>query len=60
MCVHFLNSRNQEVPLDDLVEIRNQSALDEAEEPEFEPKATATLEPETTQHNILDRLQIRK
>jgi len=26
----------------------------------MEPKATATLEPETTQHNSLDRLQTRK
>ena len=38
MCVQFLNSHDQEVTLDDLVEIRKQSALDEAEEPEPEPK----------------------
>ena len=34
MCVQFLKSHDQEVTLDDLVEIRKQSAFDEAEEPE--------------------------
>jgi len=37
MCVHFLNAHDQEVTLEDLVEIRKQSAL-EAEEREPEPK----------------------
>jgi hypothetical protein len=32
MCVQFLNSYDQEVMLDDLVDIRKQSALGEAEE----------------------------
>jgi hypothetical protein len=36
--VQFLNSHDQEVTLYGLVEIRKQSALEEAEEPEFEPK----------------------
>lgn len=37
-CVQFLNSHDREGTLDGRVEIRKQSALDEAEEPEFEPK----------------------
>jgi hypothetical protein len=38
MYVQVLNSHDQEDTLDDLVEIRKQSALDEAEEPESGPK----------------------
>jgi len=38
MCVQFLNSHYLEVTVDDLFEIRKQNALDEAEEPECEPK----------------------
>jgi len=41
MCVQFLNSHDQGVTVDDLFKIRKQSALDEAEEPEFEPKERA-------------------
>jgi len=43
-CVQFLNSYDQEVTLDDLVEIRKQRAHDEAEESEFEPKERTVME----------------
>jgi hypothetical protein len=35
--VELLNSHDQEITLDNLYEIRNQSALEEAEEPESKP-----------------------
>ena len=42
MCVQFLNSHDQ-VTLDDLVDIRKQSTLGEAEEPESEPKERTVM-----------------
>jgi hypothetical protein len=41
---------DQEVTVEDLVEIRKQSALDEAEEPEFEPKERTVM--------VCDRLRV--
>jgi len=36
--VELLNSHDQEITFDNLFEIRNQSALEEAEEPETKPR----------------------